>query len=183
MILPVLTWMKTKFGQTDPATQEPDDAHINTILKSKRLLNPDKAEAWLANDDDDASVDSDTAQVTVTLHDLDGSKTIYGHDYIYVLSNSMFKVEVNGVVIAGSAYTYDTMAMELEFTAARPEATPVVTVTGHLLNLRAAMREYGRSIILALSTLASVRDGEFERLSARIERTVNAQYGARIIQR
>ena len=183
MIMPVLTWMKTKFGQTDPATQDPDDTHINTILKKSRILNPDKAAGWVSAYDDDVNIDSETAQVTVNLHDLDGHKQFYGHDYTYVLHNSMFVVEVNGVLVAGTAYTYDSIAMALEFTAPRHEADPVVQVTGHLLDLRKAMREYGKSIILALSALPSVRDSEFEKLSARIERTVNAQYGGRIIHR
>jgi hypothetical protein len=183
MVTSLTTWLKTIFDQTDPLTQNPDDPTIDQILRNHRVRNPTRAEEMIAFADGDADVDSETGQVTVTLHDLDGTQQYYGHDYTYNFYSGLFNVLVDDVVVNPADYVYSPLSMDLDFHAPLTGTNRTVQVRGHILRLRMAILEYGKMIILGLSTLPSVRDGEFERLASRIERTMNGQYGSRIIRR
>jgi hypothetical protein len=187
MITSLVTWMKIPANQLDPALQDVSDDAIDQILRNRRVTSPYEVQSLLRADDSDADVDMATGQVTFTLRDLDGTQRFYSHDYTYVLysrqtSPFMLDVLVDDVLADPADYSYAPASMDLEFTVALAGTDPVVQVRGHIVRFKRAMMDYADTLTEQISTLASVRDGEFEKLCDRISRTFRRRFGSRVVR-
>lgn len=158
---------------------------IEQYILMRRVKSYDEAYDAVARADTNAKVDRTNARVTFTLRDLSeaDTKTVYGHEYQYALADipaSNIVVTVDDVVIAATAYTLSPITLDLTFKVARTETTPTVKLSGFLLDLRGTGMLCGRSLVVKMARLPSVKAAEFEKLSARVKSAINQLWGPRI---
>ena len=173
-------WVKEECDQygTDAVLS---DSFIDETLRKHRLLEVERIAAALNSNDAGVEVDSDTRRVLITLTDLQGTKQFYGHSYVYHLHPDGLEVQVDEVPVA--SFEFYPRSLSLDFIAQRPEAEPDVVITGHIVNIAAAMVECLYSLASRISTLANVKDREFSRVANRIRESANVTWRPRVIRR
>jgi hypothetical protein len=139
MVTSLTTWLKYKLDEIVAAQQVLSDAEIEQILLNHRIRSYNRACAMRNSQDDDFDVDTDTAMVTVRLHDLTGEYTDYGHDYIYYFHPTGLKIYVNDSEVT-TGFSFSPVSLDVVFTTARA-ADANVEVEGHLVDWRGAMYE------------------------------------------
>jgi hypothetical protein len=180
----LILWIQQTFSQTDPlaSRNELSPTEIDQILANCRVKGYSEALAMANSTDTSYSVDSTTARVTITLHDLTTTRREYAHDHNYWYYPDNFEVLVNDVVIDDHLYTYYPVSMDLVFTAAQP-VNAVVKLRGHILRRGDTMRKVASQWLLKIGLLANVKADEFDRIEARFTRVVNRAFGAHKVRR
>lgn len=181
----LIQWIQQTFSQTDPiaARNELTTAEIEQIMANCRLKGYSEAILMGNREDTKFSADSTTARVSITMHDLTGSKLEYGHDYNYWFYPDNFEVLVNDVVQDDHTYVFYPVSMDLVFTNPVPGTLPVVKIRGHLLRIKQLMRKVADQWLLKVGMLANVKADEFDRIAERFNRIVNRAFGTRIVRR
>lgn len=152
-------------------------AEFVTFLKRARSRDRNDVADLIAIDSDTAELAEDSLLVTFTLADPFGDQTVYIHNNEYHLLTENLTITVDDVVIADTDWTYDELVMELTFDVPRPEATPVVTIAGLIVNLDYAMVLALQSLLHKLASAGSVRGKEFEQHYNRVKRLLDERYG------
>jgi len=184
MYLSLISWIKTTFLQTDPLASRNEllDAEILQILAKCRVKSAAEAEKLAGQSDTNYSVDSTTTRVTITLHDLTGSRISYGHDVDYWFHPDTFDVLVNDVVVDDHLYVFYPVSMDLEFV--NPVvANSTVKIRGHILRAREVFQQTADQWLLKVSMLGNVKTDEFDQLARRFNQTVNRICGPHRIRR
>jgi len=184
MITSISTWIRTVLEDNGTAKRISEE-ELTQMLLGARVKNPIQV-MRLTENISNIRINNVNGRVTLTMVDLseEGTQTEYGFPYEGIfLYDDLVQVEVDGVVIASSAYTFSPISLDLTFLAARTEDNPLVTVSGLLIDLGRFGRAYGNSLTAKLAQLPSVKDAEFNRLSRRAKTAFSQLFGPRILKR
>lgn len=164
------------------------DDVLEEIIRESRLIEPRRALAGLNEADQQrrarAWIDEVNGQLTLTLVDLTGTRSEYGHGYTYYLYPDPPAVYVNGELCdpQPEAYAWKPFSLGLIFTSPLEGVNPLVQVKGHLVDLNAAYARTGEMFLTQVSTLVSVKSDEYDELARKVQRRVN-HYKTKTIKR
>lgn len=183
MPLSLANKIEEEWDQTDSNDRLLSTELVDEILLGARILDPAKAGAWLNSDEKFSSavtVNSDTAQVTITLKDIDSVEPglHFGHSFSYHLHPDRFYVQVDGETLPAGDYTYYPCSMSLTLAEAADEGAEV-KIIGHLVNMNKAIIDAGIALEGKYSALPSKR-GEFDVVAKKIRAHLN-RYKAGVI--